>query len=431
MISLDSIKSKKPPKDWTGKRFGKLVALEYTHIGKTSAWKCRCECGNELLVRTGNLVRGNSTSCGCNKREDITGQKFGHLTALKYDTNAKKGRSKWICCCDCGNTVSIQTAGLKNGHSTSCGCMPTFEDVSGKRFGKLVVIERIPGTHPTYWKCLCDCGNTTQVRLEQLKKGKAKSCGCYAKEVARKLLTTHGLSHTKEYKTAARRREKERRKIRSDQLDIEWTVEMEISLKKYYPKCILCGSEEKLCVDHVLPLSRGYGLRPGNAVVLCNKCNSKKNDKLLKDIPTKQRTILETAAKKFDLFWQNNAILHPLDPLNFGWATNDTIFEWRQFLKHTLLQERKYRSDMSGEPLYETCEMHEGIISRNMIPKNIWWQILIFHPFNSFLLTVEQHRPSPPSKDWAVSKAYALYGRDAVRDWFDSLPFKTRPFRLP
>lgn len=53
-------------------------------------------------------------------------------------------------------------------------------DLSGKRFSRLIVIERA-GTsacgHPQ-WKCKCDCGNITIVDGRSLKSGATKSCGC-------------------------------------------------------------------------------------------------------------------------------------------------------------------------------------------------------------------------------------------------------------
>ena len=48
---------------------------------------------------------------------DISGQKFGRLTAVRYE-----GASKWFCCCDCGGSTVALAQNLKKGNSTSCGC---------------------------------------------------------------------------------------------------------------------------------------------------------------------------------------------------------------------------------------------------------------------------------------------------------------------
>lgn len=52
--------------DLTGQRFGRLVATEYLGKGK---WLCKCDCGNTVEVFRGNLKTGNTTSCGCFNKE--------------------------------------------------------------------------------------------------------------------------------------------------------------------------------------------------------------------------------------------------------------------------------------------------------------------------------------------------------------------------
>lgn len=55
---------------------------------------------------------------------DITGQRYGRYTVLYYDeeTSKKKGRSYWICRCDCGTIKSVQLNELRSGGTISCGC---------------------------------------------------------------------------------------------------------------------------------------------------------------------------------------------------------------------------------------------------------------------------------------------------------------------
>ena len=55
-------------KDLTGQHFGKLVALFRVKTDKGSrkgAWLCQCECGNQKVVASLDLVSGNTRSCGC------------------------------------------------------------------------------------------------------------------------------------------------------------------------------------------------------------------------------------------------------------------------------------------------------------------------------------------------------------------------------
>ena len=51
----------------TGKRFGKLVAIKTAGKTKNGAylWKCKCDCGNEIIANVGNLKNGHTKSCGC------------------------------------------------------------------------------------------------------------------------------------------------------------------------------------------------------------------------------------------------------------------------------------------------------------------------------------------------------------------------------
>lgn len=120
--------------------------------------------------------------------------------------------------------------------------------------------------------------------------------------------------------------------------------------------------------------------------------------------------------------------MKPIDPRNHIF---DDLDAFRAFLKNELLERRHYQSDLSGKWLYGGCEMHEGILTRANVPRGIWWHYMIFHEFNCFLLLPEEHRPFPPSREWCIEKAYERYGREAVKAWYYSLPFKSFPFQLP
>lgn len=51
----------------------------------------------------------------------LEGQQFGRLTAL-YRLHNTKGRTKWLCVCECGNLVEVKENNLLQGGSKSCGC---------------------------------------------------------------------------------------------------------------------------------------------------------------------------------------------------------------------------------------------------------------------------------------------------------------------
>ena len=57
---------------WLGQKFGRLTVVGFVHKRNKWYWRCRCECGNEV-IRQGCLVRqGNPISCGCYQREVVS-----------------------------------------------------------------------------------------------------------------------------------------------------------------------------------------------------------------------------------------------------------------------------------------------------------------------------------------------------------------------
>lgn len=135
--------------DMTGQRFGKLTVLRkgkgrYTTGGAhKTTWICKCDCGNETEVDAEKLRKGHTTSCGCVRKEnkgsrfeDLTGQKFGRLTVIRF-IPAHERTSKqyhWLCRCDCGNYTDANASKLKMGLQKSCGCLKAERN---KAFGDI------------------------------------------------------------------------------------------------------------------------------------------------------------------------------------------------------------------------------------------------------------------------------------------------------
>ncbi len=117
---------------------------------------------------------------------DLTGQRFGMLTVLCRSEKDASGVC-WRCRCDCGKEIDVFAGNLRRGHTVSCGCRRVLPYI-GKRFGSLTVIEKTEetvrhgGARSPLWKCRCDCGNTTLVRLDSLTSGNIRSCGCMENE---------------------------------------------------------------------------------------------------------------------------------------------------------------------------------------------------------------------------------------------------------
>jgi len=56
------------------------------------------------------------------KQIDLTGRKFGRLVVIARAENTKSGEPRWLCRCDCGREKAVQAGNLRSGHTTSCGC---------------------------------------------------------------------------------------------------------------------------------------------------------------------------------------------------------------------------------------------------------------------------------------------------------------------
>ena len=125
------------------------------------------------------------------KPKDLTGQRFGKLTAVAPTDERKRGTVVWECHCDCGNTVLVPLDYLVTGKTKSCGCLAKenakgigkqrAKDLTGQRFGRLVAVRPTERRQQTFiiWECQCDCGKNLYATSGSLAHGSVKSCGCF------------------------------------------------------------------------------------------------------------------------------------------------------------------------------------------------------------------------------------------------------------
>ncbi len=117
--------------DITGKRFGNWIAISRAaNYGRTTRWLCRCDCGTVKTVDQYLLRIGRSSSCGCKLRKDITGNRYGRLTAIEVVQYARRNPggppipTLWKFQCDCGNELIARYGDVVNsGRTLSCGCL--------------------------------------------------------------------------------------------------------------------------------------------------------------------------------------------------------------------------------------------------------------------------------------------------------------------
>lgn len=112
--------------DHRGIRYGKLVGIAPTGDTNSSnclLWKFQCDCGNTVIRSGHNVKRSVNQSCGCYKESDLTGKRFGKLVGLeKTGKKTPHGDIVWCFQCDCGNTAEYTVHTVKGGHAISCGC---------------------------------------------------------------------------------------------------------------------------------------------------------------------------------------------------------------------------------------------------------------------------------------------------------------------
>jgi hypothetical protein len=165
-------------------------------------------------------------------------------------------------------------------------------DLTGKRFGKLVVLERIENEGvQVKWKCVCDCGNYHNVCGLYLRKEKCKSCGClgvHNKELDREKALFFRLYKTTIVKGA---------RIRGHETDV--SLEEFVALSKL--PCFYCGlensnylndkctrnrkgvikkytiSDKTIYFNGIDRLNSSIGYYKANIVSCCKYCNTAKN----------------------------------------------------------------------------------------------------------------------------------------------------------
>lgn len=74
-------------------------------------------------------------------------------------------------------------------------------ELKGRKFERLLVVDEVDRGVNLKWLCQCDCGNKKIVRGADLNRGFIKSCGCWNSEVTSERNKTHGLAHTRFYRT--------------------------------------------------------------------------------------------------------------------------------------------------------------------------------------------------------------------------------------
>lgn len=86
--------------DLSGRIFGNLTVIKISddYIRGKARWLCKCKCGNTSIIFANNLVRGNTTSCGCHRKANNKIINITHgATATCTDKNKYPSSYKTWC----------------------------------------------------------------------------------------------------------------------------------------------------------------------------------------------------------------------------------------------------------------------------------------------------------------------------------------------
>jgi len=162
-----------------GNEYGKIKILSISPFkrGKYTDYKANIFCGwcsNEKQVYLRGILEGKTKSCGCQQYskitryktgiknplcEDLSGKKFGKLLVIEIDSK-KLSRIHWICKCECGNSKSVTAKHLKSGLIKSCGCL---KHLMGKNNSSWKGYENISGK---YWNSLIHGAKTRNLEFD-------------------------------------------------------------------------------------------------------------------------------------------------------------------------------------------------------------------------------------------------------------------------
>lgn len=171
------------------------MLYNYKNKGKTFC-ECSCSCGNTIIKNSFDLSHSSQfVSCGCKRKdamiyyhsEDITGQRYNRLTVVEM--LYKESPIKVRCKCDCGNELIVSKADVLSGHTQSCGCLQSeriaelnYNDLTGyiSDYDVKAIRPKYQNNYGVWiWEFECPlCGNHFDALPANVKSNTVICCGC-------------------------------------------------------------------------------------------------------------------------------------------------------------------------------------------------------------------------------------------------------------
>jgi hypothetical protein len=156
------------------------------------------------------------------------------------------------------------------------------KDLTGQRFGRLLILSRCPNhTKNVVWLCRCDCGKEKRILAGNLRQGHVSSCGCYRREFARKIRVPEAMFNS--VVTRMRLNAKKRK--------VSWGLTAEEVNALIFLPCLYCGVQPaqssnvtskftgrlfSITYNGIDRIEPAIGYTAANCVPCCKACNALK-----------------------------------------------------------------------------------------------------------------------------------------------------------
>lgn len=203
-----------------GQRFGKWTVLKKDRSRPRYVWcRCDCGTERSVYKSSLITGKTKSCGCGkkisfgvrqetAEKYESYVNQEINSLKILSYTEGGY-----YTCQCPCGKIFNADPRDVISGNTTSCGCKrkqtllnrqnETYFQYVNKKINKLTIQKCYYKNNSFWFDCLCDCGKQVTYQASKVKSEYVQSCGCLkskAEEKMEEILIKENINYKREYK---------------------------------------------------------------------------------------------------------------------------------------------------------------------------------------------------------------------------------------